>query len=81
MITTLLEHSSTLYDHVTSLQQQSSITDSQLQSVLRSIFGISEFRPNQLSIIHSVLRHENWVCFDCCYDSSYSSLLQEAENR
>ena len=63
LITTLLEQTGSFYDTVETLRSQTEISSESLIFILQNIFGIPEFRPNQLSIIQSLLTHHSCVLF------------------
>ncbi|CBK20404.2 uncharacterized protein [Blastocystis hominis] len=61
LIITLLEQTGSFYDTVETLRSQTEIPSESLIFILQNIFGIPEFRPNQLSIIQSLLTHHSCV--------------------
>ena len=63
LIATLLERTGSFYDTVETMRSQSEIPEESLLFILQNIFGIPEFRPNQLSIIQSLLTHHSCVLF------------------
>lgn len=61
LITVLIQLTGSYYDKVEEIRSQSEIPENSLIFLLQNIFGIPEFRPNQLSIIQSLLSHQNCV--------------------
>lgn len=63
LIATLLERTGSFYDTVETMRSQSEISEESLLFIVRNVFGIPEFRANQLSIIRSLLTHHSCVLF------------------